>query len=81
MEKSLLCVESFCSENKVAGKDNVILNDKRVLDHLLEVEIVYMPVKQYFKKNDLVPATRKIVAKWMLEVSNIFSILPHRRIQ
>lgn len=68
MDKDLLCAES-CSEDKVAGKDNAILDDQRVLDHLLKTEMVYMPQKQYFKKSDLDPATRKIVTKWMLEVT------------
>lgn len=67
MEKNLLCAESFCSEDKMADKDNVILDDNRVLDHLLQTEVIYMP-QIHSKNSDLDPTTRKIVTKWMLEV-------------
>lgn len=70
MDKDLLCAESFCSD-KMADKDNVILDDNRVLDHLLQTEVVYMP-QIHSKNSDLDPSTRKIVTKWMLEVNAIF---------
>lgn len=71
MDKDLLCAESG-ADCRIAEKDNVILNDDRVLDHLLESEMMYMPQKDYFKKNDLDPVNRKLATKWMLEVISSF---------
>lgn len=73
MDKNLLCAESFCSEDKMADKDQVILDDNRVLDHLLQTEVMYMP-QIHSKNSDLDPSTRKIVTKWMLEVK-FFSLV------
>jgi hypothetical protein len=67
MDKNLLCAESG-AEYIIAEKDTAILDDNRVLDHLLESEIIYMPQREFSKTNYLDANTRKIVTKWMLEV-------------
>ncbi len=67
MDKSLLCAESLHAEERFAGKDKAILEDERVLEHLLQTEAAYMP-QRCFRTCDLDPGTRKIVVKWMLEV-------------
>lgn len=67
MNKNLLCAESFCSEDTTADKDLVILDDDRVLDHLLQTEVMYMP-QIHSENTDLDPSARKMVTKWMLEV-------------
>lgn len=65
-QKSLLCAESFCyGEGRIAGEDDTILDDERVIDHLLLIEKEYMPEWPQL----LCKSTRKMVTKWMLEVN------------
>jgi cyclin D2 len=72
----LLCAERLV-ECRLAERDRVIFEDMRVLQNLLDLETVYTPTCSYFGtvQKDIQPFMRKVVATWMLEVSDCFSIL------
>jgi len=44
----------------------------RVLQNLLDLEIVYIPTCNYFDtvQKDILPYMRKVVSTWMLEVGD-----------
>ncbi|RZC33913.1 Cyclin N domain containing protein [Asbolus verrucosus] len=65
----LACTEKFTSSN-YAPKDPNIFNDFRVMQHLLNDEMLYTPQTNYFQnvQTDIEPFMRKVVATWMLEV-------------
>ncbi|RZF45114.1 hypothetical protein LSTR_LSTR017258 [Laodelphax striatellus] len=68
---NLLCCESSVSSCECrAYPDPILLNDERVLKHLLRTEERYVASSSYFQRfqTDLTPHMRKIVAEWMLEV-------------
>lgn len=73
MDLDLLCVESMetVSSESVAYADQVLLDDDRMLQNLLNSEDRYIPSSSYFDtvQRELTPDMRKIVADWMLEVS------------
>lgn len=68
----LLCCETECECR--AYPDPVLLNDERVLQNLLDREERYCPSSSYFEcvQKDLTPQMRRIVAEWMMEVSNFY---------
>lgn len=68
----LYCSEApACSEGPIAQEDPTLLSDSRVLDNLLQLQPFTMPPQNYFKyiQKDIKPKMRKVVTKWMLEVS------------
>lgn len=69
----LLCCETTETECR-AYADPALLGDDRVLQNLLKTEERYAPSSSYFEcvQRDISPLMRKIVAEWMLEVSNCF---------
>lgn len=69
----LLCCETTETECR-AYADPALLGDDRVLQNLLKTEERYAPSSSYFEcvQRDISPLMRKIVAEWMLEVSNRF---------
>lgn len=69
----LLCCENTAVERR-AYADPAVLGDDRVLQNLLKTEERYAPSSSYFEcvQRDISPLMRKIVAEWMLEVSNCF---------
>jgi len=66
----LFCIE-INGEPK-AYSDPVFLDDERVLKNLMYTEERYTISSSYFKclQTELKPYMRKVVASWMLEVSN-----------
>lgn len=72
MDMDLLCVESMetMTGESVAYPDQVLLDDDRILQNLLNSEDRYIPSSSYFDtvQRDITPDMRKIVADWMLEV-------------
>jgi len=66
----LLCCETTETECR-AYADPALLGDDRVLQNLLQTEERYAPSRSYFEcvQRDISPLMRKIVAEWMLEVS------------
>lgn len=69
----LLCCENTAVERR-AYADPAVLGDDRVLQNLLKTEERYAPSSSYFEcvQRDISPLMRKIVAEWMLEVSDCF---------
>ena len=69
----LLCCETTDTECR-AYADPVLLDDDRVLQNLLKTEERYSPSTSYFEcvQTEVSPPMRKVVAEWMLEVSNCF---------
>lgn len=69
----LLCFETTETECR-AYADPALLGDDRVLQNLLQTEERYAPSSSYFEcvQRDISPLMRKIVAEWMLEVSDHF---------
>lgn len=67
----LLCCETTETECR-AYADPALLGDDRVLQNLLQTEERYAPNRSYFEcvQRDISPLMRKIVAEWMLEVSD-----------
>ncbi|XP_039280432.1 G1/S-specific cyclin-D2 [Nilaparvata lugens] len=68
---NLLCCETSVSSCECrAYPDPTLLNDDRVLKHLLRTEERYVASSSYFQRfqTDLTPHMRKIVAEWMLEL-------------
>lgn len=59
-----------------AGSDPVIFRDARVVDNLLNDEVMYIPRCNYFDEiqTDIEPYMRKVVTTWMLEVCEEQSI-------
>jgi cyclin D2 len=72
----LLCVERL-ADCRLAERDRVIFEDMRVLQNLLDLELVYTPTCNYFGtvQKDIQPFMRKVVSTWMLEVSDHVAIL------
>lgn len=70
MDMDLLCCETTETECR-AYADPALLGDDRVLQNLLQTEERYAPNRSYFEcvQRDISPLMRKIVAEWMLEVS------------
>jgi len=71
----LLCCETTETECR-AYADPALLGDDRVLQNLLQTEERYAPSRSYFEcvQRDISPLMRKIVAEWMLEVSEAESL-------
>jgi hypothetical protein len=76
----LFCIE-INGELK-AYSDPVFLDDERVLKNLMCTEERYTISSSYFKclQTELKPYMRKVVASWMLEVSNRCSNTPQYKI-
>lgn len=74
----LLCCENSETECR-AYPDPALLEDDRVLKNLLKSEERFAPRSSYFQcvQTDISPVMRKIVAEWMLEVSNQKSFPVH----
>lgn len=70
----LMCAEKLTQDSCYAMKDLNVLEDERVLQDLLNMEQVYVPDCDYFNnmQTDVKPYMRKIVTKWMLEVSRFY---------
>jgi hypothetical protein len=71
-------MELLCCERELESRaypDPVLLDDGRVLANLLKTEELYTANSSYFQcvQKDITPSMRKIVAEWMLEVSQIQS--------
>jgi cyclin D2 len=75
LKMDLLCAERL-ADCRLAERDRVIFEDMRVLQNLLDLEIVYTPTCNYFGtvQKDIQPFMRKVVSTWMLEVSVCFSV-------
>jgi hypothetical protein len=71
----LLCAERL-ADCRLAERDRVIFEDMRVLQNLLDLETLYTPTCNYFGtvQKDIQPFMRKVVATWMLEVSDFSTI-------
>lgn len=70
--EELYCAEvPACSEGPIALQDPVLLHDSRVLTNLLQLQPFTMPAQNYFKhiQSDIQPYMRKVVTRWMLDVS------------
>lgn len=70
MEPQLLCSEGDRPAIRRAYRDSNLLTD-RVLHALLRAEDKYLPAPNYFKcvQREIAPYMRRVVATWMLEVS------------
>ncbi|XP_042218964.1 G1/S-specific cyclin-D1-like [Homarus americanus] len=69
--EELYCSEApACSDEPIAHEDPTLLNDRRVLDNMLQLQPFSMPPQNYFKhiQNDIQPFMRKIVTGWMMEI-------------
>lgn len=69
----LMCAEKITQDSCYAMKDLNLLEDERVLEDLLTTEQVYVPHCNYFNnvQTEIEPFMRKIVTKWMLQVSKM----------
>jgi len=68
---SLVCGETYVGERLIrAKKDPVLLQDRRVLKNLLDLEDKYVIHTNYFEcvQMDIQPYMRQIVATWMMQV-------------
>lgn len=72
-------MELYCSEvltfpeETVASEDPTLTRDARVLDNMMQLQLFNVPPQDYFKhiQSDIQPHMRKVVTRWMLEVSVI----------
>lgn len=75
----LMCDESGLSalDSPHASADMSLLQDRRVLDNMLQLQLTTLPTDEYLRHptTDIKPAMRKIVTNWMLEVCESESML------
>lgn len=77
MDELFCSEEMYCAEGPVysegpmAPEDPKMLEDTRVLDNLLRLQPFSVPPQNYFRhiQKDIQPFMRKVVIKWMLDVS------------